>query len=489
MKISFEALLEQAGLGRAVASDSRAVTPGCVFVAVRGAAEDGSRYIPAALDGGATAIVADATCSAETVAQVEAAGAALALVEDTRLAISALAAAHYRTASLGMTIIGVTGTNGKTTCAYLLERLFQSLGHTVGVMGTVSYRWPGHTEAAPLTTPGPLAVHANLAAMAQAGCDVCVMEVSSHSLDQKRVQHVPFAGACFTNLTQDHLDFHGDLETYFQAKAHLFTDVPSPAKAVATNADDAHGAQIARMVPGTVTYGFAGCPEGCDPSRHLHGDLLEQGTSGVRLRMTFGDASWEMRSPLIGRFNADNLLTVQAMALAMGVAPSSLQALASFRGVPGRLERVDNARGLHVFVDYAHTPDALVNVLQAVRGAGFRRVVCVFGCGGNRDRGKRPLMAEAVASLADVAVLTSDNPRFEDPTEIIRDVLPGLASARAIIVDADRFCATRRACELTGPEDCLVIAGKGHEDYQIIGGVKHHYSDQEVVRQILGLAE
>ena len=192
--------------------------------------------------------------------------------------------------------------------------------------------------------------------------------------------------------------------------------------------------------------------------------------------------------PLVGRFNALNLLGVQALALGLGVPQASLQALASFRGVPGRLERVENPRGLNVFVDYAHTPDALVNVLQALRGAGFRRIVAVFGCGGNRDRGKRPRMGEAVASYADVAVLTSDNPRFEDPEAILQDVLPGLAEAREVLVEVDRRTATRKALEMLGPRDALLIAGKGPEDYQIIQGVKHHYSDQEVVREILGCA-
>ena len=300
------------------------------------------------------------------------------------------------------------------------------------------------------------------------------------------MQHVPFAGACFTNLTQDHLDYHKDMESYFRAKSHLFTDVPRADKAVATNADDVYGVRIAGLAKGCVTYGFGGCPAGVSPEQHLHGELLEQATSGIRLRMTFRGKSWEFHSPLIGRFNADNLLTAQSMALALGVEPEKLGALAGFRGVPGRLERVLNRKGLHVFVDYAHTPDALVNVLQALRGAGFRRIVTVFGCGGNRDRLKRPLMGEAVARLSDTAVLTSDNPRFEDPEAIISDVLPGLKGAKELVVDPDRRSATAKACAMLGPDDCLLIAGKGHEDYQIVNGVKHHYSDQEVVRDILG---
>ena len=491
MSLTYEQVVAKVRAGVPVTADSRSVAPGAVFVAVAGATEDGTRYVPAALEAGAGIVVAGrGAVDAALAARLAEAGCGLVECADTRLAVSELACAQAGTDRLPLSVVAVTGTNGKTTCAYLLERLWQSLGRKVGVMGTVSYRWPGHCQPAPLTTPDPVSVHRNLAAMAKAGCEVCIMEVSSHALDQKRVDHVPFAGACFTNLTQDHLDFHKDMETYFQAKRRLFTEVPRKDKACALNADDAYGRRLAGLGVGgrTVTYGFAGCPGGCDPRRHLHGDLLSQGTGGVRLRMAFAGETWELDSPLIGRFNADNLLTVQAMALAMGVKPAELQALAGFTGVPGRLERVANGRGLHVFVDYAHTPDALVNVLQALRGAGFRQIVTVFGCGGNRDRGKRPLMGEAVAGLSDIAVLTSDNPRFEDPEAILQDVLPGLAKAPKTVVEADRRKATELACGLVAPDGCLLIAGKGHEDYQIVKGVKHHYSDQEVVRELLGQA-
>lgn len=487
MERDWEKLLQKVHGGLAVTADSRRVTPGCVFIAVQGATEDGTVYVPQALAAGAAFVVAaEGAVKGELLQSLVRSGAQLVTCPDTRLAYSELAATSFHTAQTPIKIIGITGTNGKTTCAYLLERLFTARGDRVGVMGTVNYRWPGHCQPAPLTTPDPLSVHRNLAEMATAGCSVCIMEVSSHALDQKRVQHVPFSGACFTNLTQDHLDFHKDMETYFQAKLHLFTDVPRADKSIAVNADDSFGVRIRSLRPRAVTYGFGGCPEGADSSRHLHGELLEQSTAGVLLRMCFGTRSWQLHSPLIGRFNADNLLTVQAMALALGHDPEEFSCLASFTGVPGRLERVDNQKKLHVFVDYAHTPDALINVLQALRGAGFRRIVTVFGCGGNRDRMKRPLMGEAVARLSDVAVLTSDNPRFEEPQSIINDVLPGLSQAAKVLVEPDRRKATELAVPLVGPEDCLLIAGKGHEDYQIVQGVKHHYSDQEVVRELLG---
>ena len=489
MEQALTALLENVRAGRAeVRVDSRDVGKGDIFVAVPGASEDGARFVPAAVEAGAGAVV----CRPEAVALVEAAAAgsghACAAVScaDPREALWRLARARYHTEALPVTVLGVTGTNGKTTCAYLLEHLFTALHHKVGVLGTVNYRWPGHRESAPLTTPGPLAVHAMLAAMAAAGTDTAVMEVSSHALEQQRVGGVTFAGALFTNLTQDHLDFHHDMLSFFKAKARLFLDGPRNGdRAMAINADDEWGRRLLELCPSALAYGLHNALPG---QRLLRGELLSAGTDGCRLRMTLGRESWELHSPLVGAFNAANLLAVQALALEMGVTPDQLGALSGFAGVCGRLERVPNPRGLHVFVDYAHTPDALENVLKALRGAGFRRIVAVFGCGGNRDRTKRPRMGQAVAKYADVAVLTSDNPRFEDPEAILRDVLPGLADARETVVEVDRRTATARGLELIGPDDALLIAGKGHEDYQIVQGVKHHYSDQEVVRELLGCA-
>ena len=480
---TFATLLEQVEKGGIeVRADSRQVGPGDVFVAVPGATEDGARFIPAAREAGAAVIV----CTPETAAACgETPSCRVIPHPDPREALWRLAAARRHTAAHPLRTLGITGTNGKTTSAYLLEHLFTAAGHKTGVLGTVSYRWPGHVENAPLTTPDPLSIHAMLARMAEAGVDTAVMEVSSHALEQQRVGGIPFAGALFTNLTQDHLDFHPDMERYFAAKARLFRELPAQDKAFAVNADDAWGRRLLADCPAALSYGLHTATDG---RRHLQGEILHSGTDGLHLRMSLEGESWELRSPLVGQFNALNLLGVQALALELGLPQASLQALAGFRGVPGRLERVENPRGLNVFVDYAHTPDALVNVLQALRGAGFRRILAVFGCGGNRDRGKRPRMGEAVARYADVAVLTSDNPRFEDPEAILQDVLPGLKEAREVLVEVDRRTATRKALEMLGPQDALLIAGKGHEDYQIIQGVKHHYSDQEVVREILGCA-
>ncbi len=479
MERDFGELLAACGAGRCeVRSDSRQVRPGDIFVAVPGASEDGARFIPQAVAAGASAVV----CRAG--AAVGAGEGTCRCIEhhDPREALWRLAAARWHTDSLPLRVIGITGTNGKTTTVALLEHLFTAAGHRVGVLGTVTYRWPGHSEAAPLTTPDPLSLHAMLARMAEAGVELAFMEVSSHALAQQRVSGVPFAGAAFTNLTQDHLDFHPDMESYFRAKARLFLELPREDKAMAVNADDPWGRRLLELCPGALSFGLG---RGAPGRRHLWGELLASGTAGTHLRMRLDGEEWELRSPLVGAFNAANLLTAQAIALELGLQPSAMAALETFAGVCGRLERVPNPQGLHVFVDYAHTPDALVNVLTALRGAGFGRIVTVFGCGGNRDRTKRPLMGEAVARHADVAVLTSDNPRNEDPGAILEDVLPGLAAAREVVVEPDRRAATARALAMLGPEDALLIAGKGHEDYQIIQGVKHHYSDQEVVRELL----
>lgn len=478
MERDFEELLAACHAGRCeVRSDSRQVGPGDIFVAVPGASEDGTRFIPQAVAAGASAVV----CRPEAAAT---AGEACRFIahHDPREALWRLAAARRHTESLPLRVIGVTGTNGKTTTAALLEHLFTAAGRRVGVLGTVTYRWPGHSEAAPLTTPDPLSLHAMLARMAEAGVELAVMEVSSHALAQQRVSGVPFAGAAFTNLTQDHLDFHQDMESYFKAKARLFLELPRPDKAMAVNADDPWGRRLLELCPGALSFGLG---RGAPGRRHLWGELRASGTGGTHLHMRLDGEEWELRSPLVGAFNAANLLTAQAIAVELGLRPSAMAALETFTGVCGRLERVANPRGLHVFVDYAHTPDALVNVLTALRGAGFGRIITVFGCGGDRDRTKRPLMGEAVARHADVAVLTSDNPRNEDPEAILADVLPGLASAREVVVEPDRRAATARALAMLGKEDALLIAGKGHEDYQIIQGVKHHYSDQEVVRELL----
>jgi UDP-N-acetylmuramoyl-L-alanyl-D-glutamate--2,6-diaminopimelate ligase len=273
------------------------------------------------------------------------------------------------------------------------------------------------------------------------------------------------------------------MENYYAAKAGLFQELPASGKLCVVNSDDPYGLRLLHACKTAIGFGLSG--KKADRA-HLAGEILSSGRDGLHLEMRFGSARWELRSPLVGTFNALNLLGVQALWLGMGFSPDGLACLEDFRGVPGRLERIENPRGIHAFVDYAHTPDALVNVLQALRAAGFARIVAVFGCGGDRDRSKRPLMGAAAARYADVAVLTSDNPRKEDPRAIMEDVLPGLKEARQLVQEPDRREATRRALEMLGPEDALLVAGKGHEEYQIIGEKRHAYSDQQVIKELLG---
>ena len=413
---------------------------------------------------------------------------AVTATENVRAALGLLAQSYYGTDTACPKVVGITGTNGKTTESYLLEALFQALGRKVGVVGTVSYRWPGHEEDAPLTTPGCMALHAMLARMHAAGTDIAFMEVSSHALDQERVAGINFSGALLTNVTQDHLDYHRTMDEYFAAKRRLFLPeaeggAPFDHKAWAVNADDSYGRRILALKEGGVGYGLTEAP--VPGSRHLRGEILSLSPGGVELAMNFEGQRWELRSPLVGGFNVMNLLGAQALGLAMGLRPADFAALSSFTGVSGRLERVNGKAGLNVFVDYAHTPDALIKAISALRAAGFARVVTLFGCGGNRDRTKRPLMGEAVASLSDVAVLTSDNPRNEDPEAIIADVMPGLARCPKVVVEPDRRKALALAVDLLAPDDALLVAGKGHETYQLIKGVKHPFSDQAILREYL----
>jgi UDP-N-acetylmuramoyl-L-alanyl-D-glutamate--2,6-diaminopimelate ligase len=479
-ELSFAALLEDLRAERfEIRTDSRRVERGDVFVALRGTMHDGTAFIPQALEAGASVVV----CGADGAGLVRERAGRLLVHEDCRTALWQMAQARYHTETLPFPVIGVTGTNGKTTTAFLLEHLFTSQGKKSGLCGTITYRWPGVSRPAPLTTPDSLVLHRMLAAMRQAGVEAAVMEVSSHAISQQRVGGVNFAGAIFTNLTQDHLDYHPDMESYYAAKAGLFLELPASGKACAVNCDDPYGLRLIKACKAGIGFGLGGNKAG---QSYLAGEIRSSGRDGLHLRMHYDGLRWELRSPLVGAFNASNLLGVQALWLGMGFSPDELACLEEFKGVPGRLERIENPLGFHAFVDYAHTPDALANVLQAVRAAGFTRIIAVFGCGGDRDRGKRPLMGAAAAMYADVVVLTSDNPRGEDPNAIMDDVLPGLKGARLVVRESDRREATRRALELLGPEDALLVAGKGHEDYQIIGEQRYPYSDQHVIREFLG---
>ena len=485
---------------RELVTDSRKVAEGDVFAAmppaVPGETDRSAEHIAMALEKGAWFVAAPAAVVESMGIDVERDRRLWALEDDMRSLLGVLASARFGTENIDIPVVAVTGTNGKTTCAYLLEHLYRSKGMPVGVLGTISYRWPGHDEPAPLTTPDCITLHRSLAAMHAAGAKAAIMEASSHAIDQRRVAGLNFAATAFTNLTQDHLDYHKTMEGYYAAKRGLFADLPLKKKAMVVNADDEYGRRLLEEFPQALGVGMRwpliGRP-------FLLADVRRADTSGLDLHFYWQKnreerIDWHLHSPLVGLHNASNLLTVSGLALSLGFQPEDLQCFSTFMGVPGRLERIPTpsadktwlpGAGAGIFVDYAHTPDALIRVLEALRAAQFRRIITVFGCGGDRDRTKRPLMAKAVAEKSDVAIATSDNPRTEDPEAILDDVMPGLAGAREAYREADRRKALELAVSLLRPGDALLVAGKGHEDYQIIGTTKHHFSDQEILKELI----
>jgi murE/murF fusion protein len=448
----------------AVHDDSRAVTPGDVFVAVRGLRSDGHAFVATAIERGAAAIVVERELDAK-VPQV--------IVPSTRAALGALVARALGDPAAAMTLIGITGTNGKTTTTYLVESILVAAGAKPGVIGTVSYRWGGHSHDAPYTTPTPQVLHDTFAQMKAAGCTHVVMEVSSAALAMDRLAGVTFAVAAFSNLTQDHLDVHGSMATYCDAKRRLFADHLGAGAAV-VNIDDPEAETMASATRGRVLRVSAdGKPSDIRVTTH------ESTVRGIRASLATPRGALAIEAkPLIGHYNVANLALAVGIAEALGLDHDAIaRGIATLPGVPGRVERVANAADLDIFVDYAHTPDALRNVLAALRPLTKRRLICVFGCGGDRDPGKRPKMGAAVAELADLAVVTSDNPRTEQPRAILDQILP--AVPRPFFVDVDRATAIRAAIAEATPGDVVVIAGKGHEDYQILGTTKIHFDDRE----------
>lgn len=479
--MEFSTLLKKAEKGMVVRTDSRKVQPGDCFVAMPGTAVRGIDFIPSALDNGAQYVVAPESAR-DLVAPVVENRAVAVYHENPAVALGELARAYFQLTDRDLKLVGITGTNGKTTTTYIIEHLLASAGLKVGVLGTVNYRWPGFEMAAPLTTPDCWMIHELLFNMKKADVDVAIMEVSSHALDQYRVAGLDFDAGVLTNVTQDHLDYHGDMENYFRAKAKLFTEYPREKKANILNYNDPYGRRILTDSEEGIGYGIGDTgivthEVGDKPM--VQGRILSLSGKGMEIETSYKGKSWVVKSPLIGAFNAMNLLAAQAVGLQLGLNCKDMRKLESFPGVPGRLERVMNDRGLDIFVDYAHTPDALENVQHTLKELDFKRLITVFGCGGDRDRTKRPLMAQAVARYADVAVLTSDNPRSEQPLMIMDDVRPGLAKAAKVLEHPDRQTAITMAVREMQPGDALLIAGKGHEDYQILGDETIHFSDNE----------
>ena len=480
--------------------DSRRVGPGTLFVGLPGAQVDGGSFWPQALAAGAAAaLIGEAAAAANPPA---AGDAVLVLPDPVAQWAGALAAEFWGRPSGAMALIGVTGTNGKTTTTYLIEHLAVAAQRPAALFGTLVNRWPGSSVTAQHTTAFADLLQAQLAQALAAGAAIGAMEVSSHALDQHRVAGCGFAGAVFTNLTQDHLDYHPSMESYFEAKARLFEPpllgggtgaIASENRGSAVvNGDDAWGARLIERLKPRLG-------ESCwrsslvDASAELHIKGLELGAAGMAGTLVSPVGEGHFTTPLVGAFNAMNLLQAVGALLQQGLPlPDLLDGLASFNGVPGRMERVivtatgASASALPaVVVDYAHTPDGLENALAACRPFSQGQLICVFGCGGDRDRSKRPLMGAIAARLADQVVVTSDNPRTEDPARILQDVVAGIPAGLAPVVEGDRAVAIARAIAAAGPQDLVLIAGKGHEDYQILGTTKIHFDDREEAAQAL----
>ena len=453
--------------------DSRKIEPGHLFVAVRGTQTDGHAYIDKAIEKGASAIVC------ETLPEDLREDIIYIKVENTEDAVGKLATTFYGNPTDKLELIGVTGTNGKTTIATLLYNMFRHFGYKVGLVSTVCNYIDGEAIPTEHTTPDPITLNRLLGRMADEGCRYAFMEVSSHAVAQKRIGGLKFAGGIFTNLTRDHLDYHGTVDNYLKAKKAFFDHLPKTAFAL-VNADDKNGMVMVQNTRANIrTYSLRSI---CD----FKGKVLEDGFEGMLMDIN----NVEVNVQFIGRFNASNLLAVYGAACLMGKKPEDvLLALSLLRPVSGRFEAIRSARGYSAIVDYAHTPDALVNVLSTIQEVqnGRGQVITVVGAGGNRDKGKRPLMAQEAVKRSDKVIITSDNPRFEEPQDIINDMLAGLTreDMRKVVSITDRKEAIRTACMMAQPGDAVLVAGKGHENYQDVKGVKYHFDDKEVIREIM----
>jgi len=477
--------------------DSRSVRPGGLFFGLHGVKSDGCQFLEAAVKGGAVAVVADRPCAV--------AGASSVLVPDARRAMSLLAASFYGTPTAGVPTVGITGTNGKTTTSYLVEGILEKAGLPAAVLGTISYRFGAVCLPAPNTTPESVDLQGTLRELVDLGARSVVMEVSSHSLEQRRVDGCLFDVAVFTNLTRDHLDYHLDMESYFASKLRLFSDlsVPDerkPTRRAVVNLDDPYGPRIkaAASCP-VLSYAMAG-------EADVTVAQVDFSVHGISCRLRTPRGELTLDSDLLGRFNLYNIMAAVTAGLALGLPDAAIRAgIEGHKKVPGRVERVENGTGITVLVDYAHTGDALENVLATVSELKTARIITLFGCGGDRDKGKRPVMGEIAARYSDLAILTSDNPRTEEPLAILEDVRAGIAplglreysqeelaagfGEKGFAAIESRREAVRVAILAARPGDIVVLAGKGHEDYQIVGTQKFHFDDREEAAKALALVK
>jgi UDP-N-acetylmuramyl-tripeptide synthetase len=480
--------------------DSRTVTAGGLFVAMRGLATDGHRFVKDALGRGAAAVICEAPMEADGV---------MVVVDDSRRALAESAAAFYGHPSEDLAIVAVTGTNGKTTVTYLIENILKAADLSTGVIGTVNYRFGGRAFDHPGTTPESLDLQRILAEMRSAGVTHVVMEASSHALDLQRVHACRLRVGVYTNITQDHLDYHRDMGAYQDAKALLFErylpegPANGPFQAV-VNVDDAFGRDLYARLPHPRLSCSA--KTGVQGRADISAEVTSADADGFKGEILTPAGRVELNAPLVGAYNLENILSATGAAVALGIAPKAIAAgLTATRRVPGRLEAVPNTGGRQVYVDYAHTPDALDNVLKAVRPLTQGRILCVFGCGGDRDAAKRPLMGEIAGRRSDVAIITSDNPRSEDPAAIIAQIVPGTRKAlplalttadlegecekKGYLVEADRRRAIELAIRGARSGDVVLIAGKGHETYQIVGDTVLDFDDGVEAQRVLAALE
>lgn len=453
--------------------DSRQVEAGHLFMAIRGTQTDGHAYIPVAIEKGAIAVLCE-EMPAQPVASIT-----YILVTDSEDAVGKIATVFYGNPTSKLKLVGVTGTNGKTTIATLLYDTFRYFGHKVGLLSTVCNYIDNEPIPTEHTTPDPITLNRLLGRMVNEGCEYVFMEVSSHSIAQRRISGLKFVGGIFTNLTRDHLDYHKTVENYLNAKKRFFDDMPKGAFSL-TNLDDKNGLVMTQNTRSKVyTYSLRNL---CD----FKGRVLESHFEGMLLDFN----NKELAVQFIGRFNASNLLAVFGAAVLLGKQEEEvLIALSTLHPVAGRFDAIRSPQGYTAIVDYAHTPDALINVLNAIHGVleGKGQVITVVGAGGNRDKGKRPIMAKEAAKASDRVIITSDNPRFEEPQDIINDMMAGLDATdkKKTLSITDRKEAIRTACMLAQKGDVILVAGKGHENYQDVKGVKHHFDDKEILKEMI----
>jgi UDP-N-acetylmuramoyl-L-alanyl-D-glutamate--2,6-diaminopimelate ligase len=466
-----------------ISIDSKIVEKGFLFVALKGERTDGHKYVESAVSNGASAVMVER--APESVYK----GVTVIEVPDSRVALAGVSANFYAHPTKELSLVGITGTNGKTTITYLLESIWRQERFKSAVLGTIDYRYGGSRLESLMTTPESLELMRMFREMRNSGVEIAAMEVSSHALDKKRVIGCHFDAAIFTNLTQDHLDYHGTIENYLNTKKTLFTDVLKSSekqrKFSIINMDDPYGEEIRKEAPGEViTYSIH------DPSAHVFAESSEITERGIRARVNTPAGTLDINSKLYGTHNLSNLLAASATAVSLGSSLDHIEkGLSEIGAIPGRLESVDNTLGIKVLVDYAHTPDALENVLRAARALTAGNLILVFGCGGDRDRTKRPKMGLIGKELSDILLVTSDNPRTESPEKIIDDIEAGVLGdgdkQKLYFRVSDRKEAIGRAIGMARENDTVLIAGKGHEDYQIVGTKKFPFDDRIIAGDAL----